>query len=145
MDNLLQRIINAKRVYLVGNGGSHANSVHICNDLLSVGIRAFTLDPATLTASANDHGYETIFSRWLSVVGERGDLLIALSGSGRSPNILEACRVAEERGMDVYRLFGAALGQDMQTAEEHQLRVGHEIYLALKNPRGVGEGQVGVE
>ena len=129
---LLERVRASLRVYIVGNGGSYANAIHLCNDLLACGIRAYTLDPATLTASANDHGYEFVFSRWLDAVGERGDLLIALSGSGRSPNILRACEAAERIGMTVHRIFGAELGQDMQTAENHQLVVGHELMRALR-------------
>lgn len=119
-------------MYLVGNGGSYANAAHIANDLISVGKPAFTLDGATLTMLANDYGYVSVFSMWIEAVGEAGDLLIALSGSGKSPNILAACAVAEKKGMDVYRMFGAELGQDMQSAEQHQLQVGHEIYKALK-------------
>lgn len=130
--DLSDRINSAKRIYVIGNGGSYANAVHICNDLLSVGVRAFTLDPATLTASANDYGYETVFARWLSVVGERGDLLIALSGSGKSPNILKACEEAERIGMDVHREFGAAQGLDMQASEERQVFLGHELMRELK-------------
>ena len=123
----------AKRVYIIGNGGSYANAVHICNDLLMQGVRAYTLDPATLTASANDHGYETVFARWLEVVGERGDLLISLSGSGKSPNILLAVGKAAEKGMEVWPVFGAARGEDMQTAEENQLVLGHELMRGLRD------------
>ena len=119
-------------MYIIGNGGSYANAVHICNDLLMCGIKAYTLDAASLTASANDHGYESVFARWLATVGERDDLLIALSGSGRSPNILNAVALAESIGMDVHRIFGAEMGQDMQTAEEHQIIVGHELMKALR-------------
>ena len=130
--SLLEKIRKARRVYIIGNGGSYANAVHICNDLLMCGIKAYTLDAATLTASANDHGYESVFARWLATVGERDDLLIALSGSGRSPNILNAVALAESIGMDVHRIFGAEMGQDMQTAEEHQIIVGHELMKALR-------------
>jgi D-sedoheptulose 7-phosphate isomerase len=125
-----EAIRRARRVYLIGNGGSYANAVHIANDLLSVGIKAYTLDAASLTASANDFGYETVFERWLSVVGEKGDLLIALSGSGKSPNILKAIEAAERIGMDVWKVFGAHL--DMQSAENEQVRLGHEAMLWLK-------------
>ena len=125
--SLSERISKAKRVYVVGNGGSYANSSHIVNDLLSVGIKAFCLDPATLTAFANDYGYEYIYSKWLQIVGEEGDLLIALSGSGKSPNILKACSVAENIGMTVWREFGADQGLDMQSAEEKQIALGHLI------------------
>lgn len=129
--SLYERISAARHVYIIGNGGSYANAVHICNDLLGCGVKAFTLDPATLTASANDFGYETVFSRWIDVVGEPGDLLIALSGSGKSPNILNAIALAERRGMNVERIFGAP-ALDMQSAEEHQIFLGHEVMRKLR-------------
>ena len=129
---LSEAVKKAKRVYIIGNGGSYANAQHIANDLLSVGIPAFTLDPATLTASANDHGYETVFARWLAVVARKGDLLVALSGSGTSKNILSAIKEAERLEMDVYCEFGAAQGFDMQAAEERQIWLGHETMRELK-------------
>lgn len=130
--SLTERVRKAKRVYVIGNGGSYANSSHIVNDLLMCGIKAFTLDAATLTASANDHGYEHVFSRWIEVVGEKGDLLIALSGSGKSPNVLKAVSIAEKKGMDVHREYGAAQGYDMQASEELQIWLGHELMRALR-------------
>ena len=133
ISSLIERVRKAKRCYVIGNGGSYANAGHICNDLLSVRIRAFTLDPATLTAFANDYGYETIFEKWISIVGERGDMLIALSGSGKSANILKACEEAERIGMDVHREFGAAQGFDMQASEERQIWLGHELMRALRD------------
>lgn len=125
-------MILGKRVYIVGNGGSFANAAHIANDLLSVGIRAYTMDSATLTAFANDHGYEHAFALWLRVVGDPGDTLIALSGSGKSPNILNAIEEAERIGMHVERVFGAAAGLDMQAAEEAQITLGHDIMRSRK-------------
>lgn len=124
-----------QRVFIVGNGGSYANAQHIQNDLLSVGVPAFTLCSATLTAFANDFGYETVFARWLEVVGEKGDLLIALSGSGKSPNILKACRTAKRLGMDVEKVFGAARGENMQQAEEAQIVIGHHMMRLLRDAR----------
>lgn len=128
---LSERIKRAKHVFIVGNGGSYANAVHICNDLLGCGVKAFTLDPATLTAFANDFAYEYVFSRWLQVVGEPTDLLIALSGSGKSSNILNAIALAESKGMDVERVFGAP-ALDMQSAEEHQIFIGHQLMRELR-------------
>lgn len=130
--DLAEAVLKAPRVYLIGNGGSYANAVHICNDLLLCGIKAYVLDPATLTASANDHGYETVYARWLDVVGEPGDLLIALSGSGKSPNILLGVGKAAEKGMEVWPVFGAAKGQGMQEAEESQLVLGHDLMRYLR-------------
>ena len=129
---LIELIGKSRRVYLVGNGGSYSNAGHICNDLLACGVKAYVLDPATLTASANDYGYETVFARWLRVVGEPGDLLIALSGSGKSANILNAVTVAEEIGMYVHRVFGREQGLGMQDAEEAQIHLGHDLMRALK-------------
>ena len=132
----LARLVRlAPHVFIIGNGGSYANSAHMANDLLAQGVSAFTLDSATLTAFANDYGYETVFARWLEVVGKKGDLLIALSGSGKSPNILKACEVAERIGMNVWREFGAERGLDMQISEEMQIVRGHIVMKALRDRR----------
>ena len=133
--SLVDLMGKADRVYLIGNGGSYANAMHICNDLLACGIPAFTLDPATMAAAANDYGWGSVFSRWLSVVGRRGDLLIALSGSGKSPNILAAISTAEALGMTVYRIFGNERGENMQAAEEAQIRIGHDLARDLRESR----------
>src|SRR3990167_746784 len=130
--SLISAVKAANRVFLIGNGGSYANAMHICNDLLACGIPAFTLDPATMAASANDYGWDTVFERWIRTVGHRGDLLIALSGSGKSPNILKAVAAARELGMSVHCIFGNERGEDMQQAEEAQIRIGHELMRALK-------------
>ena len=130
---ILKLIKNAKRVYLIGNGGSYANAVHICNDFLAHGVKAYTLDPASLTASANDYGYETVFSLWIEIVGERGDLLIALSGSGKSPNILEAIKTAKRKGMKTHLVTDYLRTLDMQQSEEDQLVWGHEMMRELRD------------
>ena len=132
---LLEKIRAAKRVFIVGNGGSSANAAHICNDLESCGIRAYVMNEATKSAWENDYDHVLVFARWIELHGEPGDLLIALSGSGRSSNILTACAAAERQGMDIHRIFGSELGQDMQTAENHQLVVGHELMRGLRASR----------
>lgn len=129
---LIDKVRNAKRVFIIGNGGSYANAMHICNDLLLCGKPAFCLDPATLTAFANDFGYETCYAKWVRIVGESGDLLIALSGSGKSPNILEAVEWAKRMGMATWEEYGAHQGFDMQASEERQVWLGHEVMRALK-------------
>ena len=129
--SLSARIRKAGRVYIIGNGGSFANAQHIQNDLEACGVRAHTLNPATLTATANDFGYEFVFSKWIILHGEPGDMLIALSGSGKSKNILNAIEAAQLLGMDVERIFGAPeLG--MQEAEERQVWLGHQVMRELK-------------
>ena len=129
---LTEAIEQSGRVYIIGNGGSHANAQHICNDLLSCGVRAYTIDSATLSAFANDIDWELALAKWINVVGESGDLLIAMSGSGRSPNILNAVEEAERIGMLVFRIFGNERGEDMQAAEESQLLIGHMARQCLQ-------------
>ena len=128
---LVERIRAAKRVFLAGNGGSSANAAHLCNDLEEAGVRAYVMNEATKSAWENDYGHSDVFARWLRLHGDKGDLFIALSGSGTSVNILAACAVAERIGMDVHREFGAAQGLDMQSAEERQLWLGHELRRQL--------------
>ncbi len=130
--DIAKRIRAAKRVYIIGNGGSFANAAHICNDLLACGIKAFTLEAASLSASANDFGYETVFERWLEVVGEPGDMLLALSGSGKSSNILRAIAKAREIGMDCHLETNYLREMDMQRSEEVQIELGHSVMRALK-------------
>jgi FkbM family methyltransferase len=132
MTDLAARVRAARRVYVIGNGGSYANAAHIVNDLLMCGVKAYTLDAASLTASANDYGYEGVFERWLGVVGEAGDLLIALSGSGRSPNILRAIEKARAIGMDVHLETDYLRELDMQASEEAQVALGHAIMRELR-------------
>ena len=129
---LTDAIEQSGRVYIIGNGGSYANAQHICNDLLSCGVRAYTIDSATLSAFANDYAWESALSRWIAIVGESGDLLVALSGSGTSPNILNAVEEAERIGMLVFRIFGNERGEDMQAAEESQLTLGHMARQCLQ-------------
>lgn len=130
--DLIEAVRKAKRVYIIGNGGSYANAAHICNDLLACGVRAYTLDPASLTASANDCGYETVFARWVDVVGEPGDLLLALSGSGKSANILNGIAAARSKGMEAILLSDYLKTRDMQQSEEDQIFLGHEVMRALR-------------
>lgn len=129
--SLLDKIRKANRVFLIGNGGSYANAQHIANDLHAAGVPAFTLDAATLTATANDFSYEEVFSRWLRVVASRNDLLIALSGSGTSKNIIRALETAAHIGMDSHLVTHYLKGRDMQQSEEDQLVLGHELRAAL--------------
>ena len=133
MADLLAKVKKAKRVFIIGNGGSYANAIHICNDLLGAGKPAFAPDPATLTAFANDWGYETVFARWLGVVARRGDLLIALSGSGTSENIRAGIDKAKKIGLSTHLVsWYLKDGMDMQLSEEAQLVIGHHLMRGLR-------------
>lgn len=130
--SLLEKIKKSRRVYIIGNGGSGANADHIANDLLSCGVRAFIINPAFFSATSNDYGYEFSFSRWVRIVGERGDLLVGLSGSGKSGNILKAMEVAKDCGLETHLVTNYLKDFDMQQSEEAQLVLGHEIMRALR-------------
>jgi D-sedoheptulose 7-phosphate isomerase len=104
-------IINALRsgnkILLIGNGGSAADAQHIAAEIIgrykqdrpAYAAIALTTDTSALTAIANDYGFEQVFARQVEGLGARGDVLLALSTSGRSPNIVAALRIARERGL----------------------------------------------
>jgi D-sedoheptulose 7-phosphate isomerase len=139
-----------KQVFLCGNGGSAGNAIHLANDFLygvakqnGAGIRALALsaNSAIMSCLGNDLGYEHVFSEQLAVHAQEGDLLIALSGSGNSPNILRVIKQANSMKVKSYALLGFGGGQckeladvaihfqvdDMQIAEDLQLIVGHML------------------
>jgi D-sedoheptulose 7-phosphate isomerase len=96
------------RLLVCGNGGSAAQAIHFCGELVGPfldrqrrGFAAIALgtDLSALTAIANDLGYEKVFARQVEALGRRGDVLWALTTSGRSPNVCEALRAARARGM----------------------------------------------
>ena len=97
-------------LYLVGNGGSAAVASHSVTDFLNVGrLRATTIhDSSLMTCMANDYGYENAFARILSVLAQPGDALIAISSSGKSPNIRNAAAKVREMGGAVVTLSGFA-------------------------------------
>lgn len=131
--SIAEKVKRAKRVYIVGNGGSYANAMHMQNDLESVGIKAHTLNPASLTRVANDNDYKYIFADWLGVHGEPGDLLIALSGSGTSKNIIAACIAAEMLGMEAVLVSDYLIRRDMQQSEEDQIVLAHDLMRLLRD------------
>lgn len=107
VDLLLKARESGKTVFFVGNGGSAATSSHFANDL-SIGTRqqekpfkVFSLvdNVATLSAIGNDYGYDQVFAQQLRVYGQTGDLLVGISASGNSPNLLRAFEVGRELGL----------------------------------------------
>jgi D-sedoheptulose 7-phosphate isomerase len=95
------------KLMLIGNGGSAADAQHIATEIVgrykqnrpAWAAIALTTDTSALTAIANDFGFEQVFARQVEGLGKRGDVLLALSTSGRSPNILAALRKARELGL----------------------------------------------
>jgi D-sedoheptulose 7-phosphate isomerase len=139
-----------RQVFLCGNGGSAGNAIHLANDFLygvakktggGIRVQALSANPAVITCLGNDVGYEHIFSEQLAVQAQSGDLLIALSGSGNSSNIVRTIEQAKGMGVKSYAVLGFSGGKckeladvaihfpvnDMQLSEDLQLVVGHML------------------
>ena len=103
-----QARLQGASVYLIGNGGSAAIVSHAKTDLLNVaGVKAITLhEPAIMTCLSNDYGYENVFSRQIDVLANPDDILIAVSSSGQSENILKAVNLMKNKGAKVITLSG---------------------------------------
>lgn len=130
-----------------GNGGSAADAQHIAAELGGKFYRkrpglaavALTVNSSMLTAIGNDFGYDEVFSRQVEALGRRGDVLLAISTSGRSANVVAAARQAQERGVQVIALTGAhggplgrhadllldVPGTDTPRIQEAHIAIGH--------------------
>lgn len=113
-DLLVQCVNLGKRIYLCGNGGSAADAQHIAAEFVGrfegerrpLAAIALTTDTSALTAIGNDYGYEEVFARQISGLGQHGDVLIAISTSGNSQNVLKAVMAAKAKGIHVIGLTG---------------------------------------
>ena len=136
---------SGNKLLLVGNGGSAADAQHIAAEIVGRYKQerpawpaiALTTDTSALTAIANDCGFEQVFARQVEGLGVRGDVLLALSTSGRSPNILAALRTARARGLVTIGFTGtrgAAMGADcdhLLVAPSDDTPIVQQIHLAI--------------
>jgi D-sedoheptulose 7-phosphate isomerase len=114
-----QCLARGNKIFACGNGGSAADAQHLVAELVgrfgasrrALAALALSADPATLTAIANDFGYEQVFARQLEALARPGDLVLALSTSGNSANVLAAARQARDLGCTVVAFTGADGGQ----------------------------------
>lgn len=117
IDNLGGILIRGKRFVAIGNGGSAAIAMHALVDYSNAG-GLKTVDmmgPSLLTCMANDYGYENVFAKPISIFAEKGDVLFAISSSGKSPNIIKACQTAREKGSIVYTFSGFEATNPLRT------------------------------
>jgi len=133
------------KLLIIGNGGSAADAQHIAAEIVGRYKRdrpawaaiALTTDTSALTAIANDHGFEQVFARQVEGLGARGDVLLALSTSGRSPNILAALRTARERGLVTIGFTGSkgealgALCDHLLVSPSDDTAMVQQIHLAV--------------
>lgn len=119
-EHVIAALRNGNKLLIVGNGGSAGDAQHIAAELVgrykkerpAYAAIALTTDSSALTAIGNDYGYDRVFARQVEGLGRRGDVLLAISTSGRSPSILEALRSARARGLVTVGFTGAK-GQAM--------------------------------
>lgn len=119
------------KILSCGNGGSAADAQHFASELLnrfeteraSLPAIALTTDSSTLTSIANDRSYEEVFSRQVSGLGRSGDVLLAISTSGASPNVTNAVRAAHRAGMRVVALTGRDGGAVARTLEKADIEL----------------------
>lgn len=140
---------NGKRVYFCGNGGSAADAQHLAaefsgrfyTDRKALPAEALHCNTSYLTAVANDYGYDVVYARMIEGIGEKGDILIGLSTSGNSGNIIKAFEVAKDKGIITVAFTGITGGQmkaisdylinvpsaDTPRIQESHITIGHII------------------
>lgn len=120
VDLVAEALVAGRKLLFAGNGGSAADAQHLAGEFLSrlnydrapLAAVALTTDSSVMTAIGNDYGYDRLFERQVLGLGRKGDVLIAISTSGRSPNILCALRAARENGLAAIGFTGLS-GGDM--------------------------------
>jgi D-sedoheptulose 7-phosphate isomerase len=149
------------KILLFGNGGSAADAQHISaelvvrykNDRPPIAAIALTTDTSTLTACANDLGYESIFERQIEAIGRKGDVAFAISTSGRSINVLRGLRKARIMGLRTVGLSGGIAGDMREVCDslivvpssitsriqEMHITIGHMICKALEERLGLAQ------
>jgi D-sedoheptulose 7-phosphate isomerase len=145
---------NNNTLYFCGNGGSAGNANHLANDFIygvakktgeGFKVQSLSANSSVLTCLANDVGYQNIYSEQIEVLGEKDDILVCLSGSGNSENILRALNAAKNKNMITISILGYDGGKakslsdhvvhvninDMQISEDFQLILFHYLMQKL--------------
>jgi len=131
---MVEAIVHGNKIISCGNGGSMADAMHFAEELTGrfredrKSIAAIAIsDPSYITCAANDYGFEHVFSRFIEGVGRSGDILLAISTSGNSANIIEAVNAAKKKQMIVIALTGKDGGK-LATMADVEIRAPHSIY-----------------
>ncbi|PCJ25091.1 MAG: phosphoheptose isomerase [SAR86 cluster bacterium] len=128
---MVQSLLNNQKILCCGNGGSAGDAQHFSAELLNrfekerpgLPAIAITTDSSTITAIANDYSYNEIFSKQVSALGQAGDVLLAISTSGNSGNVIEAIKAAHERQMTIVALTGNNGGNIANLLTEHDVEI----------------------
>lgn len=156
VDAIINAFNSKKKVLLCGNGGSAADAQHIATELVirmnkesrpALAAIALTTDTSMLTAGGNDIGFENIFARQIEALGNAGDVLVAITTSGKSENVNRAIKEAKHKGMTVIGFLGKGGGpardlvdipiiipaNDTQRVQEGHITVAHIICGIIEN------------
>ncbi|MEN9312229.1 MAG: hypothetical protein RIT42_335 [Bacteroidota bacterium] len=131
---MLHAIKDDGKILACGNGGSHCDAMHFAEELTGryrnhrPGIAAIAIsDVSHISCVGNDYGYDQVFSRYVEAVGKKGDVLLAISSSGNSANVIKAIEAAKEKGMIVVGLTGKDGGK-MAALVDIEIRAPHSSY-----------------
>lgn len=120
------------KILSCGNGGSTCDAMHFAEEMTGFfrekrqALPAIAIaDPSHITCTANDYGFETIYSRYIEAIGKEGDVLFAISTSGNSENIIQAAKVARNQGLKVVALTGNS-GGDLAKFTNIEVRIPHQ-------------------
>ena len=130
-EQMAQCLMNEGKILSCGNGGSAADAQHFAAELLNrfemerppLAAMALSTDTSTLTSIANDYSYNEVFSKQVRALGKSGDLLLAISTSGNSPNVMEAIHVAHDRQMGVIALTGRKGGKMAEVLRPNDVHI----------------------
>jgi D-sedoheptulose 7-phosphate isomerase len=130
-ERMVQCLMNEGKILSCGNGGSAADAQHFAAELLNrfemerlpLSAIALSTDTSTLTSIANDYSYNEVFSKQVRALGRAGDLLLAISTSGNSPNVMEAIRAAHDKQMGVIALTGKQGGKIAGMLKEQDVHI----------------------
>lgn len=127
-DQMVKAIKNGGKIISCGNGGSMSDAMHFAEEMTGrfrenrAAMPAIAIsDPTHLTCVGNDYGYDAVFSRFVEGMGQKGDVLLGISTSGNSKNVINAAKVAKEKGMFVVALTGKT-GGDLGNIADIELR-----------------------
>lgn len=147
-DEIIKAIKNGKKILLIGNGGSAADSQHLATEFMirlshdlnrpAISAIALTTDSSNLTAGGNDMGFENVFARNVEGLGNEGDILICISTSGNSPNILKASWKAKEKKITTIGFLGKNNGGKLK----HECDI--SIVIPSDNTQRIQEGHITV-
>jgi D-sedoheptulose 7-phosphate isomerase len=131
---IVSALRSGKKILSCGNGGSMSDAMHFAEELTGrfrddrKAIAAISIsDPAHLSCVANDYGFDHVFSRYIEAIGNKDDILLAISTSGNSPNIINASLTAKKKGMKVIALTGRNGGK-LADICDCEIRVAHNGY-----------------